>query len=80
MSDKQTNKYHHKQLPIPTTANVIDDGNNIDGDGSDSDGNADNGNDINADGIDAVALYTVCVRNGGNVVHIIVLHIMQKKR
>ena len=67
-------------LRISTTANVIDDGNNIDGDGSDIDGDADNGNDINADGIDAVALSTVCAREGGNVVHIIVLHIMQKER
>ena len=67
-------------LPFSTTANVIDDGNNIDGGGSDIDGDADNGNDINADGIDAVALYTVCAREGGNVVHIIVLHIMQKER
>ena len=67
-------------LSVSTTANVIDDGNNIDGNGGDIDGDADNGNDINADGIDAVALYTVCAREGGNVVHIIVLHIMQKER
>ena len=67
-------------LSVSTTANVIDDGNNIDGNGGDIDGDADNGNDINADGIDAVALSTVCARKGGNVVHIIVLHIMQKDR
>ena len=87
--EKKANSVILSQKPLSPTDNIIDGNNVFDGNANDSDGNvvavdsdgiSDNGNDINADGIDAIALYTVCARNGGNVMHIIVLHIMQKKR